>query len=126
MEEQTGYSHRFDSQDHGPNRDRDVRDYRHLAKTLGAESCRFVVIKSAIANAVMLNEFIVEQLLCTDEYMPNEEKKKFKNAGTMKKALLERVKIVASSLRLWRRMQGLKAGFGRSRMWYVPTFRDTP
>ncbi|PVH71641.1 hypothetical protein DL98DRAFT_503375 [Cadophora sp. DSE1049] len=90
VESRTGYSHRLAS-----NGTSNHEAFRDLAKTLGAETCRFVVIKSSIANAMMLKDFIQEQLISND-YMPAVNTENFKEAA---RSLMERVKIMESTLK---------------------------
>lgn len=87
VESSTGYSHRT-----GASSGAALRD---LPKTLGAETCRFVVIQSLIANAVLLKDFIQEQLISND-YLPTVDAAGFKEVA---RALLERVKIAESVLK---------------------------
>jgi hypothetical protein len=90
VESRTGYSHRISRS--GTSEGEANRD---LAKTLGAETCRFVVIQSSIANAMMLKDFIQEQLLL-DDYTPVIDTENFKEAA---RSLLERAKIMESTLK---------------------------
>jgi hypothetical protein len=94
VESKTGYSHRFSSARIDSKKPRGT-DYQVLAQSLGAQTCRFVLIKSLIVNATMLNNFIQEQLISTD-YIPTLDTENFKNVA---KLLLERTKITESTLK---------------------------
>jgi hypothetical protein len=88
VEQTTGYS----NQTHLPSDSRvNLDDYRELAKSLGAQTCRFVLIKSLIQNASMLREFIEDQLTCTP-YITSPGTKDFTDL------LLERSNITKSTL----------------------------
>jgi hypothetical protein len=69
VESKTGYSHRFSSARIDSKKPRGT-DYQVLAQSLGAQTCRFVLIKSLIVNATMVNNFIQEQLISTDYIQP--------------------------------------------------------
>jgi hypothetical protein len=61
VELETGYSNQqrqsLDSIDQSSNHT-EILDYRALAQDLGAETCRFVLIRSLILNATMLQDFV--------------------------------------------------------------------
>jgi hypothetical protein len=87
VEQTTGYS----NQGHIFQSSVDLNEYRSLAKSLGAQTCRFVLIKSLIINAGMLKEFIEEQLTCPP-YVTSS------NSQFLSILLLERSKITGSTL----------------------------
>jgi hypothetical protein len=91
VECQPGYSHRFTPTGNTSKEE----TFRVLAKMLGAETSRFVVIQSSIANATMLKDFILEQLMSND-YIPVVDTENFKETA---KVLLERARIMESTLK---------------------------
>lgn len=66
-------------------------NYRELAKSLGAQTCRFVLIQSLIQNAILLREFIEEQLTCPS-YVSSTDNERLTDV------LLERSNVTKSTL----------------------------
>lgn len=88
VEQKTGYSNQTLITSHSR---LDLNDYRELAKSLGAQTCRFVLIQSLIQNASMLRGFIEDQLTCPPYVISPESK-------SLADILLERSSITKSTL----------------------------
>lgn len=95
VELETGYSNQqrqsLDSIDQSSNQT-EILDYRALAQDLGAETCRFALIRSLIQNATMLQDFVYSCLTGPSCVKP---------PGTEESTirLIERVKIAESTLK---------------------------
>jgi hypothetical protein len=91
IERRTGYSNHKIMQPVDPSQ----LDYRRLAEDLGVQTCRFALIQSLIQDAMMLQEFIQEQLTSTS-YLPQSCVNRLQPACDR---LMERSKLTTSTLK---------------------------
>jgi len=91
IERRTGYSNHKIMQPVDPSQ----LDYRRLAEDLGVQTCRFALIQSLIQDAMMLQDFIQEQLTSTS-YLPKSCVNRLQPACDR---LMERSKLTTSTLK---------------------------